>query len=71
MCSLPDGENAASLGEGALLLDTTDSLLEDGRDLGGRGLRISGIAAGDGVDDGGSGTLLQCKKVHVSGLSLK
>jgi hypothetical protein len=35
MCFVPDGEDAASLGEGALFLDTTDSLLEDGGDLGG------------------------------------
>jgi hypothetical protein len=33
--SLPDGENTASLGKVGLLLNTTDSLLQDGGDFGG------------------------------------
>lgn len=43
---IPDGEDAASLGKASLLLDTADPLLEDGRDLGGRRLRVGGVGAG-------------------------
>ena len=47
--NVPDGEDAAGLSEVGLLLDTTDSLLEDGRDLGGSGL---GVGVGAGLDGG-------------------
>ncbi len=36
--NIPDRENAASLGEAGLLLNTANSLLEDGRNLGRRSL---------------------------------
>lgn len=51
---IPDGKDTAGLGETRLLLDTTDSLLKDGRDLSGGGL--VGVAAervGDGSDSAG------------------
>ena len=51
---VPDGKDTAGLGETRLLLDTTDSLLEDGRDLSGGGL--VGVAAervADGSDSAG------------------
>lgn len=51
---IPDGKDTAGLGETRLLLNTTDSLLKDGRDLGGGGL--VGVAAervGDGSDSAG------------------
>lgn len=48
---IPDRENAAGLSEVRLLLDTTDALLENGRDLGGRGL---GVGVGTGLDGGDS-----------------
>lgn len=47
--NVPDGEDTAGLGEVGLLMDTTDSLLEDGRDLGGSGL---GVGVGAGLDGG-------------------
>lgn len=50
---VPDGEDTAGLGETRLLLDTADPLLKDGGDLGGGSLSIGGIAASEGVDDGG------------------
>ena len=50
---VPDGEDAAGLGEAGLLLDTANPLLEDGGDLSRGGLGVSGIAASEGVDDGG------------------
>lgn len=56
--SIPDGEDTAGLGEAGLLLDTADALLEDGGDLGGGGLSIGGIAASEGVDNGGGGARL-------------
>lgn len=51
---IPDGKDTAGLGETRLLLDTTDSLLENGRDLSRGGL--VGVAAervGDGSDSAG------------------
>jgi hypothetical protein len=51
--NLPDGKDAASLGQVGLLRDTTDSLLQDGGDLSGRGL---GLGVGSGLDgEGGCG----------------
>lgn len=47
-CGVPDGEDTTGLGEGVLLLDAADALLEDGRDLGGRGLCIGSVGAGGG-----------------------
>lgn len=40
---VPDRQNTTSLGETSLLLNTTDALLQDGRDLGGLGLGLSGV----------------------------
>jgi hypothetical protein len=57
---LPDRQDTARLSEAGLLLHAANSLLEDGRDLGGGGL--VGIAAGEGVDDGGCGALLSGEK---------
>jgi hypothetical protein len=56
-CYVPDGQNAAGLGHVRLLLDTADSLLENRRDLGRRGLRF-GICAGLEGRDGGCGISL-------------
>lgn len=47
-CSVPDGEDTTGLGEGVLLLDATDALLQDGGDLGGGGLSIGSVGAGGG-----------------------
>lgn len=47
-CGVPDGEDTTGLGEGVLLLDATDALLQDGGDLGGGGLSIGGVGAGSG-----------------------
>lgn len=55
---IPDGKDTASLGQASLLLHTADPLLEDGGDLGGRGLCIGGIGAFDGVGYGGGYSLL-------------
>lgn len=41
--NVPDGKDTSSLSKTGFLLNTTDSLLEDGRDLGGRSLGLSGI----------------------------
>ena len=49
---IPNGQDTASLGQAGLLSDTTDSLLEDRRDLGGRSLRIGGVAPGEDAGDG-------------------
>ena len=57
-CSIPDGEDTAGLGEAGLLLDTANALLEDGGDLGGGSLSVGGIAASEGVDNGGGGARL-------------
>lgn len=53
---VPDGQNATGLGEVGLILNTADPLLEDGRDLGWRCLRV-GVCADGG--DGGCGISLQ------------
>lgn len=53
---VPDGEDTAGLGETGLLLDTADSLLEDGRDLSGGGL--VGVAT-ERVGDGGDSASLK------------
>lgn len=50
--NVPDRQDATSLGKAGLLLDAADSLLEDGRDLGRRSLRLGGVCAGDGRDGG-------------------
>ena len=50
--NVPNRQDAASLGEVGLLLDTTDSLFEDGRDLGGGGLCVGESAGLDGRDGG-------------------
>lgn len=59
--NVPDGQDAAGLGETSLLLDTTNSLLEDGRNLG-RGSLGLGVCASLHVEDGGCG---------ISGLRVK
>lgn len=53
---VPDGKDTAGLGETRLLLDTTDSLLKDGRDLSGGGL--VGVAT-ERVGDGGDSASLK------------
>ena len=53
---IPDGEDTAGLGETGLLLDTADSLLENGRDLSGGGL--VGVAT-ERVGDGGDSASLK------------
>lgn len=53
---VPDGQNATGLSEVGLILNTADPLLEDGRDLGWRCLRV-GVCADGG--DGGCGISLQ------------
>lgn len=53
--NVPDGEDTTGLGEVGLLLDTTDSLLEDGRDLSRGGL---GLGEGAGLDGSGCGISL-------------
>jgi len=56
---VPDGEDTTGLGEAVLLLDSTDPLLKDGRDLGGGGLCLGvGSDLGESrraglVEDGG------------------
>lgn len=50
---IPNRQDTASLGEVALLLHTTDALLEDRGDLGGGGL--VGVGAGLDRSDGRSG----------------
>jgi hypothetical protein len=51
---IPDGKDATGLGEGGLLLDTTDSLLEDGRDLSGGGfVGVATERVGNGSDSAG------------------
>ena len=42
---VPDRQNTTSLSETSLLLDTTNTLLKDGRDLGRGGLGLSGVRA--------------------------
>lgn len=51
---IPDGKDATGLGEVGLLLDTTDPLLEDGRDLSGGSLvGVATERVGDGSDSAG------------------
>jgi hypothetical protein len=59
---IPDGKDTTGLGEVGLLLDTTDSLLEDGRDLSGGSL--VGVAT-DGVGDGSDSTGLYVGNMSV------
>lgn len=46
---IPNRQDTTGLSETSLLLDTADSLLEDGRDLSGRGLGVGSVGS-DGVD---------------------
>ncbi len=54
---VPDRQNTTGLGETSLLLNTTDTLLQDGRDLGGLSLGLSGVrtdllgGTGEGAGD--------------------
>jgi len=52
---IPDGKDAASLSEARLLLDTANSLLENGGDLGRRGLGVGGVGSGLHGHGGGCG----------------
>lgn len=55
---IPDRQNTTGLGEASLLLDTTDALLEDGRNLGRGGLCVGGVGSsldGGSVDSCGCG----------------
>lgn len=56
--NVPDRKDAAGLGKASLLLDAADSLLENGRHLGRRGLRVGGICAGLEGGNGGCGISL-------------
>jgi hypothetical protein len=51
---IPDGEDTASLSETGLLLNATNSLLEDRRNLSRSGLGVGGVES-SGVDGGGCG----------------
>jgi hypothetical protein len=42
--TVTDGKDTSSLGKARFLLDTTDSLLKDGRDFGGRSLGLSSVS---------------------------
>ena len=53
---VPDREDTTGLSDVDLLLDTTDSLLEEGRDLGGRGLGLSSVVTDLLGGDGGDGS---------------
>lgn len=44
--NVPDGEDAASLGKASFLLDTANPLLEDGRNLSRRRLRVGSVGTG-------------------------
>jgi len=48
--TVTDGENTTSLGEGVLLLDTADPLLQDGRNFGRGGLGLGSVAT-EGVGE--------------------
>lgn len=50
---IPNGEDAASLSKTRLLLDTTNALLEDGRDLSRGGLVGVGTGLHGGAVQGG------------------
>lgn len=52
---IPNGKDAASLGQARLLLDTANSLFEDGGDLSRRGLGVGGVGPGLDADGGGCG----------------
>ena len=63
--TVTDGENTTSLGEGVLLLDTADPLLQDGGNLGGGGLRFGGVGSGS-VDERGSAGLWRRKGISTA-----
>lgn len=56
--NIPDRQNATSLSETRLLLDAADTLLEDGRDLGGSSLGVGVGACLYGGDGGGGASCL-------------
>lgn len=56
--NIPDRQDATSLSETRLLLDTADTLLEDGGDLGGSSLGIGVGACLYGADGGGGASCL-------------
>lgn len=53
---VPDREDTTGLSDVGLLLDTTDSLLEEGRDLSRRGLGLSSVVTELLGGDGGDGS---------------
>lgn len=67
---VPDRQNTTGLGETSLLLNTTDALLQDGGDLGGLSLGLSGVGTdllgGTGEGAGDSRADLQWAKKLVS-----
>ena len=63
-CSVPNGKHTSSFSETILLLHTTDSLLQDGRNLGRGGLRIGGVGS-DGVGERRSTGLVETKPVSI------
>lgn len=63
--NIPDGEDTAGLSETRLLLDTANSLLEDGRDLSWGCLGL-GVCAGLEGGNCGCGISLQLETTPVS-----
>jgi len=61
---LPNGQDAAGLSEVALLLDATDPLLENGRHLSWRCLRVGGVCAG--LEGGNAGCGISLHDTLVS-----
>lgn len=63
---LPDRENTARLGETRLLLNATDTLLENGRHFGRPRLGVGGIVSSLNIDGGGCGILYLAERRLVS-----
>lgn len=64
-CGVPDRKHTSSLGEAVLLLHAADPLLQDGRDLGWRGLRVGGIVS-DGAGEGrGAGLVVRKNRQYL------
>lgn len=70
---VPNGQNATSLGETSLLLDTTDALLQDGGDLGGLGLGLGGVGANllRGTGEGAGNSRADLKRKREKNLSTR
>lgn len=59
---VPDREDTSGLSDTRLLLNTTDSLLEEGRDLGRRSLGLSSVVADLVADNGDSRASLEKRR---------